>query len=155
MEPRFTQDVDIVLDPVVLERTLETFLQLARAARFEYSDAAVRAGLARRGLFQLLDTEHLLKVDLYARELVPGELSRSVEVELFAGVRVPIVSRADAALSKLIWISKGSHKSRRDLRVIFRAATEAERGEVARFAAEQGLLRLLQEVLAEREERLE
>jgi hypothetical protein len=155
MEPRFTQAADFVVDPLALQRELEGFLEAAHAERLEFSAAAVRAALERRGLFQMLDTESFLKADVYARELVPGELSRSIEIELFAGLQMPIVSRADAALSKLIWISKGSHKSRRDLRSLWRAATPADRAEVERFAAEHGLIELLRTVLAEREELLE
>ncbi|MBK9385554.1 MAG: nucleotidyl transferase AbiEii/AbiGii toxin family protein [Planctomycetes bacterium] len=155
MEPRFTQDVDFVVDPLALERELERFLTAASGEGLELSAAAVRAALERRGLFQVLDVENLLKADIYARELVPGELSRSLEIELFAGLKMPIVSRADAALSKLIWISKGSHKSRRDLRLLWRSATSADRAEVELYAAAHGLVELLHTVLSEREELLE
>jgi hypothetical protein len=55
----------------------------------------------------------------------------------------------------LIWIAKGSHKSRRDLRSLWRAATPADRSEVERFAGEHGLIELLRTVLVEREELLE
>ena len=55
----------------------------------------------------------------------------------------------------MIWISKGSHESRRDVRRLWRAGTPAARAEVERFAAERGLLGLLRTVLAEREELLE
>lgn len=60
-----------------------------------------------------------LKLDIYPRELILGELQRSEPLELFEGVFVPVVARTDAALSKLIWIAKGSQRSRRDLRGIF------------------------------------
>ena len=70
-------------------------------------------------MFQLLDNVEALKLDIYPRELIAGELDRSCLVEVFAGVEFPVASRADVA-SKLVWISKGSHKSRRDLRQIYR-----------------------------------
>lgn len=63
-----------------------------------------------------------------------------------------IVSRADAALSKLIWVHHGSHRSRRDLRRILAGATAHETGEVRRAAEEMGLATLLDEVLGERDE---
>ena len=50
-------------------------------------------------------------MDVYAREL-----SRSESHEVFEGQMLSVVSRQDAAISKLLWISKGSHKSRRDFR---------------------------------------
>ena len=99
-------------------------------------------------MFQLLDLRESLKVDLYPREMIPGELDRSATAEVFAGLSLPIVSRADAALSKLVWVSKGSHKSRRDLRGILRRANAAEREFVDRQARRSGLAGLLTEVLA-------
>ena len=90
-------------------------------------------------MFQLLDTEESLKLDIYAREMIPGELSRSEQLEIFAGVMLPVASRADVAASKLIWISKGSHKSRRDLRKLFQAAPENDQQTIGDFADSQRL----------------
>jgi hypothetical protein len=77
-------------------------------------------------MFQLLDDVESLKLDIYPRELIEGELQRSVQLEVFEDLILPVVSRADAAESKLIWISKGSHKSRRDLRRIWESYIEEE-----------------------------
>jgi len=65
---------------------------------------------------------------------------------------VPIVARTDAALSKLIWIQHGSHRSRRDLRRILAGATSDERATVRRTARDLNLAELLDEVLAEQDE---
>ena len=62
------------------------------------------------------------------------------------------MSRVDAAASKLIWISKGSHKSRRDLRAIVRRADEASRNDLRAVAQQFGLGDLLAEVLSEPDE---
>jgi hypothetical protein len=105
--------------------------------------------LAEAGIFQLLDLAASLKLDLYAREMIQGELERSVEAGVFAGLNLPIASRVDAALSKLVWISKGIHKSRRDLRQILRRANASDRDAVARWARTQNLALLLAEVLEE------
>ena len=40
--------------------------------------------------------------------------------EILLGVFVPLVSKEDAILSKLIWISKGSNKSRQDVRMMLK-----------------------------------
>jgi len=100
----------------------------------------------------LLDIDQVIKLDLYVRCLIAGELDRSVHVELFPGVELPIVSRPDAALSKLIWIHHGSHRSRRDLRRIVAGATPDELATVRRAADEMNLSNLLEEVLAEADE---
>ena len=65
---------------------------------------------------------------------------------------MPIVARTDAALSKLIWIEHGSHRSRRDLRRILAGATPDELSTVRLVAGEMKLVTLLDEVLAESDE---
>ena len=92
------------------------------------------------------------KLDVYPREMIEGELSRSQELEIFESVRLPIASRLDAAVSKLIWSSKGSHKSRRDFRQIFIRSSEAENERVREMANKLGLEDLLDEVIAESDE---
>ena len=109
---------------------------------------AVQAG----ELFQLLDKSESLKLDIYPRELIPGELQRSQTLELFAGVFLPVVWRTDAAISKLIWIDKGSQRSRRDFRSIFSSCEEQQQMEVRRQASDFHLSDLLEEVLAEPDE---
>jgi hypothetical protein len=103
-------------------------------------------------MFQLLDMDQVIKLDLYVRCLIPGELDRSVRTELFPWVALPIVARTDAALSKLIWIEHGSHRSRRDLRRILAGATPDELLTVRLVAGEMKLVALLDEVLAESDE---
>ena len=103
-------------------------------------------------MFQLLDVDQVIKLDLYVRCLIPGELDRSVRTEIFPGVELPVASRADAALSKLIWVRHGSHRSRRDLRRILAGAARDELSSVEQTAAEMGLAELLAEVLDEPDE---
>ncbi|MDA0254474.1 MAG: nucleotidyl transferase AbiEii/AbiGii toxin family protein [Planctomycetota bacterium] len=148
-EPRMTEDVDLVVDPRALAADVNVFLAAAETAGFLVDRDTARKAVANGGMFQMLDLAESLKVDLYAREMIPGELDRSVEAEVFAGLHLPIASRADAALSKLVWISKGSHKSRRDLRQILRRASVSDRTMVAQWAAEHRLTALLTEVLEE------
>ena len=103
-------------------------------------------------MFQLLDVIETLKLDIYPRELIPGELDRSVLREVFEGEMLPVASCPDVATSKLIWISKGSHKSRRDLRQIVRVASEPDRHRIEDSSAQLGLAALLEEVLGEPDE---
>lgn len=148
-EPRMTQDIDLVVDPQAMAAKIGPFLEAVRATGFLVDEETARRAVAEGGMFQLLDLAESLKLDLYPREMIPGELDRSISIEVFAGLVLPVVSRADAALSKLVWISKGSHKSRRDLRQILRRADAGDRARVTRWAAEHGLDALLQDVLAE------
>ena len=136
-EPRMTQDLDLVLDRDRILSVEKEFLSALPAAGFYFVEETAHEAIESRGMFQLLDIDQAIKLDLYVRCLIPGELDRSVRTELFPGVILPIVARTDAALSKLIWIEHGSHRSRRDLRRILAGATPDERSTVQRVAREQ------------------
>lgn len=151
-EPRMTQDIDIVVDNPSIARAADAFLHEAEEAGFMVDAASARRAIADGSMFQAYDMNEALKFDLYPRELIPGELGRSTLLEVFGGVRLPVVSRPDAAASKLIWSSKGSHKSRRDLRHMARSLTGAERAELVGFASARGLDGLLGEILREPDE---
>ena len=151
-EPRMTQDIDIVIAPERSKVVINDLVMSLQRSDFMHDEAAVRHAVRTGGMFQLLDNTECLKLDIYCREMIPGELSRSELLEIFAGEFLPVASRADAAASKLAWISKGSHKSRRDLRAIVRNATPDQRSQIKQSAADLGLVDLLDEVLNEPDE---
>ena len=67
-------------------------------------------------------------------------------------LRLPVVCLPDLVASKLLWISKGSHKSRRDVKVLMRIASEAESAQAHEAVRQLGLETLLDGVLAEPDE---
>ena len=89
---------------------------------------------------------------IYPKELIEGELTRSEVREVFPGLHLPVASLADAAVSKLIWVSKGSHKNRRDVRRIVSRATVTQQTRITDLASLVGLSQLLDEVLNEPDE---
>jgi hypothetical protein len=119
---------------------------------FLFTERVLRQAIQSGNLFQLLDKTESLKLDIYPRELIPGELQRSEIMELFAGIFLPVVSRTDAAISKLIWIEKGSQRSRRDFRSIFRGGSETQQADIRAQAEKILLSELLQVVLSESNE---
>jgi Nucleotidyl transferase AbiEii toxin, Type IV TA system len=151
-EPRMTQDVDLVLDRDRVIEVEDEFLGALHRAGFHFGEQAARQAIASRQMFQLLDVDQVIKLDLYVRCLIPGELDRSVRTEIFPGVELPVACRADAALSKLVWIRHGSHRSRRDLRRILAGASRDELRTVEQTAGEMVLADLLAEVLNEQDE---
>jgi hypothetical protein len=151
-EPRMTQDIDIVVDNQSLKKNLTAFVQSLNGSDFIYDEEAVHRAIKDKRIFQLLDSLETLKLGIYTRELIPGELNRSEKIELFEGMFVPIASLVDTAVAKLIWIDKGSHKSRRDLRQLMRISTETQRRAIKRMATEVGLEKLLSKVLSEIDE---
>jgi len=151
-EPRMTQDLDLVVDNAPLTRAVDGFIAAVSGAGFLLDATNVRRAIADRSMFQLFDMAEAIKIDIYPRELIPGELDRSTVIEVLEGMPLPIASRADAAASKLVWASKGSHKSRRDLRQIVRLLSAGDRAEVDRLARLLGLESLLVEILVEEDE---
>lgn len=151
-EPRMTQDLDLVIDYDAARHNREPFLSALTQAGFHLELATARKALDGKVMFQVLDIEQALKLDLYPELSIPGELDRSVMAEVLPGVTLPIAARSDAALSKLICAVKGSHKSRRDLRQILRNANPEESAIVRRKATGMGLAEQLDRVLSEPEE---
>ena len=145
-EPRLTQDVDFVVrltlsDAGALSQELsrEFLLDRERVAR------AVEAG----GMFQALHRELMIKADFHVGEDVPGELDRSQRVELFEGLAVRIVSKEDAILSKLLWVKRGSAKSRGDVLGMLLDPTPTDEGLLEELADELGCADLLREIGSE------
>lgn len=151
-DPRLTQDADLVVDPVQLRAQLEPFLRRLQTENYIAHPDTIRDAAARGKMFQVIDSVECLKVDLYPRELVAGALERSLVVDITPTLRMPIASRADIVASKLVWISLGSHKSRRDVRQLMRRATAVEAEQARQFANELKVEALLDEVLAEPDE---
>ncbi len=151
-EPRLTQDINLVVDAKRLIAVESDFVAALSDAGFVFSEATVHRSIASGGMFQLLEPDEVVKLDIYTRCLIPGELERSVRAEIFPGMSVPLVARTDAALSKLIWISRGSHRSRRDLRWIFAGANPEELATVRVAARDMNLGELLDQTLDESDE---
>ena len=148
-EPRMTQDVDIVVDPQRLQLVLDDVLDSLQTSDFLFNPGSIHEAASAGRQFQLLDEKELLKLAIYPRELIDGELERSESVEIFEGVWLPIASRVDAAMSKLIWIERGSHKSRNDLKQLYSNATPAQQNLMQESARALELRGLLDEVIAD------
>ena len=151
-EPRMTQDIDVVVENEATSAGLGQLIAELAKSDFLFSEQTVIDAVGNKGMFQLYDSAESLKLDIYPREIIEGELTRSQNVEIFESVFLPIASRMDAAISKLIWIKKGSHKSRRDLRQIFLRSTEDEQKATRKMASNLDLANLLNEVLNEDDE---
>ena len=97
-EPRMTQDIDVVIDPNGAKANLDALVSSLEESDFMFSEDAMRCAVAAGDLFQLLDEQECLKLDIYPREMIPGELDRSEQLEIFAGEFFPVVSRVSFPL---------------------------------------------------------
>jgi hypothetical protein len=112
-EPRFTQDIDIVIRLSVDDPATSALLERLSAGYF-IRRQAIRDAIRRNSIFQALEEETGMRIDFHVGEKIPGELQRTGSKEVAAGLTIPLVAKEDAILSKLLWIQLGSGKSKRD-----------------------------------------
>jgi len=114
-EPRFTRDVDLVVQirPEHVDRIASLF-----ADDFYADTDAIRSAVARRGMVNLIHNGTLTKVDLIVQKATPfhaEELHRRRSV-IIEETPVWIVSPEDLVISKLLWLRQGgSDVHRRDV----------------------------------------
>ena len=142
-EPRFTQDIDIVVR-VSMGSSLERLIS-DLSKKFIIDGIVAKEEVGRGGLFQALHEETMIKIDFHVGEAIKGELNRSRTEEILPGVKVPLVSKEDAILSKLIWIKKGSHKSRQDIKMMLKRSGAID----STYLDEQSIMLGVQEILGE------
>ena len=144
-EPRLTRDVDVVLRPPQMPDGTERLIHALQPG-FLIDPALVRRAIGEKGMFQALDRKTLVKIDFHVGEAVPGELGRSAMEELLPGLTLPLVSREDAILSKLLWARKGSEQSRRDAAAMVRAGELLDWTALHVRAEQLGIQDLLEDV---------
>ena len=144
-DPRFTQDLDLVID-LALHRP-ETDALLNRLSSGYLIDLpTARDAIARKSLFQAIDERSMIKIDFHVGEKIPGELERGTLREVVPGLLAPMVSQEDAILSKLIWIRIGSEKGRHDVIEMLKRDESLDRIGLHQRAIELGLEDLLTEL---------
>jgi len=140
-EPRTTQDLDIVIDP--LPSALDYFLAHLDMDSFYVDPDTARDALRRRTMFNVIDMRSAWKVDLVMRKDRPfsrEELARRSEQEIL-GVLVPIASAEDTIIAKLEWAKQGSSERQiRDVIGILRVRGEdIDRAYILRWVEALGL----------------
>lgn len=117
--PRATRDIDIVIDPTA--EALDAFVQSLPGDQFYVDPEAVRAALAERGQFNVIDTASGWKVDLMVRKDRPfsvEELARRQPAALL-GIPTFVASAEDLIIAKLEWAkAAGSERQLRDVAAI-------------------------------------
>jgi hypothetical protein len=101
-QPRSTHDIDIVIRPT--PAALEAFLG-SLSPGYYVSEPAARDALRTRGMFNAIDLDTGIKVDLIVLRDAPfddQEFARR-QPQSIAGTEVMLISPEDAILSKLVW----------------------------------------------------
>jgi hypothetical protein len=147
-DPRSTQGVDIVIDLAMNRPETKMLLDRMSSGYLLSNDVATDA-IMSHGLFQAIDQQSMIKIDLHVGGKIPGELARSKQREIAPGLVAPIVSKEDAIVSKLLWIQQGSHRSRHDVKEMLRRDEDLDQNFLKQLAASLGVLDLLDELDAE------
>lgn len=125
-EPRTTMDLDIVIDPS--RSALEQFLASIDPDGYYVDEDTARDALARRGMFNIIDSTSGWKADLVIRKdrsFSVVELERRT-VQRIVDRDVPTASAEDTILAKLEWARDGSsHRQLGDVAGIVRMSGSA------------------------------
>lgn len=142
-QPRMTRDIDIViaLDPADAEPVARLF-----AADFVCEVDAVRDAARRRGMFNIIHCEWVVKVDFVVRKDLPyrhEEFARRRRV-VVEGTEIAIVTPEDLLLSKLHWAKNSqSELQLRDARNLVASVTDLDWAYLDRWAGELTVTALL------------
>jgi hypothetical protein len=144
-EPRFTQDVDLVIQ-LSADRPETKALLEQLSTHYDINHQAIMEAIRQEGLFQVLDEQTVIKIDFHVGEKIPGELQRSTRQEVLPGLVIRLATKEDAILSKLLWVQKGSEKSKRDVIQMLKGAEDVDRTHLRKQALTLGLAQELDEI---------
>lgn len=137
-EPRFTNDIDIVIDPSPeqLRKLCESF----PAADFYISVDAAAAALAQRSQFNVIHPESGNKVDFMISQTTPWgleQLARRQRIPILPGVDAFAARPEDVIISKMLYYQEGgSEKHLRDIAGILKTSGEdVDRRYITQWAA--------------------
>ena len=144
--PRMTRDIDIVveLSGQDVDRLVEIF-----AEDFYIERQAVEEAVKRKGMFNLIHTEYVIKVDFVVRKDSPyrrKEFSRRKKVSVDDRF-LYVVAPEDLILSKLDWAKDSkSEVQLTDVRNLLRSVKGLDRRYLVRWAKQLGVESLYREV---------
>ncbi len=105
--PRMTRDIDIVVE--IKAEDVDKFVALF-AKDFYFDEAAIRAEISRRGMFNLIHNQYVIKLDFIVRKDTDFQDSSFARRRraLVEDESLWFISPEDLVLAKLLW-AKDSH----------------------------------------------
>jgi hypothetical protein len=155
-EPRFTQDIDIVVD--LPAESIDAFCAAFPSPEFYLSADAVRDAVVRRFQFNVLHPASGNKIDfILARTDAWGraQMSRRQRVRMLPDREGYAAKPEDVIIGKLLYYAEGgSEKHLRDIAGILGISGDAvDRSDVAEWAEQLGVGEVWRAVLAKVDER--
>ena len=149
-EPRFTNDIDIVIDlpPGKVSALCAAF----PAEDFYLSEESARRAVARRGQFNVIHPRSGLKIDLIVAGDTPLDRSRFLRVRRLSpgpDFQASFSSPEDVILKKMEFYQEGhSEKHLRDIAGVFKVSgDQIDRSYLEEWIAKLGLEEVWQEIL--------
>lgn len=141
-EPRFTNDIDVVVD--LPAARVHDFCSAFSTQRFYVSEEAALAAARTRTQFNIIEPETGLKIDVMVPEdsaFNRSRFSRARSADVGQGVRVRIAAPEDAIIKKMQYYREGgSEKHLRDIASVLRVSGDSvDREYIARWAEDLGL----------------
>jgi hypothetical protein len=149
-EPRFTNDIDVVVQ-LPLERA-EDWVQAFPADDFYVDAEQVRLAIARRGQFNIIHPASGLKVDVMIPamdEFDRSRFARARRVRPADDFEADFAAPEDVIVKKLLYYSEGgSEKHLRDIGGVLRiSASDVDRDYIATWAQRLGVLEVWKLIL--------
>jgi hypothetical protein len=141
-EPRFTQDIDVVVE--LTSARVAELLERFPPGDFYVSEEAAREAVERRGQFNVIHPESGLKIDIVIKKDTPHarvEFERRQRQPIVPGRDADFASPEDVILSKLSYVQQGaSERHLRDIAGILRVSgAELDTAYVEEWAGRLGL----------------
>ena len=145
-DPRTTRDVDLIMEVNPWEKEFADTLANLLGDEFFFSIEGCREAIEEQTMFQAIDKETMFKIDFHLSDLVPGSCERRQNVKIPTGQTVPMVTREDSILSKLVWIKLGSGHSRKDVVAMLRVQENLDNDYLETTAEQLGVKAILDEL---------
>ena len=144
--PRMTRDIDIVVE--LSEKDVDRFVDVFHGD-FYLEPETVKEAVRKRGMFNLIHTEYVIKVDFVVRNDSPyrrKEFSRRKRAYV-DDQDFDVVAPEDLILSKLEWAKDSkSEVQLADVRSLLKSVKNLNRRYLARWAKALGIESLYREV---------
>lgn len=145
--PRMTRDIDVVLE--VGEEEADKVYRLFEKD-FYVAPEAVREAIARRGMFNVIHSASVIKIDFIVRKdeayrKEEFQRRRAITVE---GVEIAVVAPEDLVLSKLVWAKDSrSELHLNDVRNVLKSVRRLDYAYMERWAKHLTVIEMYREVL--------
>lgn len=146
--PRMTRDIDVVIE--LKNADIDRFIKLFRDDFFVDEDMVAQE-VNKRGMFNLIHTQSVIKLDFILRKESPWQVSMFLRRQKITVDRVDIwwASLEDLIIAKLWWAKESlSELQLNDVRNLVTSSSQIDRAYIDRWVRDLDLKNVYQKVLS-------